>query len=143
MKTHIKYQLTGLAFACALSMAVPSHAETDPKLGINQPEAKKLDYRSQLGLSDEQWTKVKAILERSAKATCALPKDDKSAATRERREKIQKEIQGKLAMVLTPEQMQRLQDLRHQKMEHEMQRMQGKGEKQCTGEEQDPTKPCK
>src|SRR5579862_2662107 len=101
MKTYIKYKLTGLAFACALSMAIPSHAGTDPKLGINQPEAKKLDYKCQLSLSDEQWTKVKVMLEGSAKAMCALPKDDKSAATRERRERIQAEIQKKLAMVLT------------------------------------------
>lgn len=119
----VKILLSTLALGCALSAplafaqegekAPPQEKrERGPRGGMNPAERVKM-MKEHLGLSDEQVTKITAIVEEGAKAVKAL-RDNKEISQEDRRSKmgeLRKAEMEKIKAVLTPEQTKKAEEM--------------------------------
>ena len=136
MKSTRKYLLA--VCALAIGFAAPAvHAEQDappPPKKEGGPKGDGARMKEQLGLTDEQAEKIKAIhAEERTQLNALREKEGDKESKREEMKKIRETTRTKVDAVLTPEQRQKAAKMREKMKERTEERKGEKGEKEGKG----------
>lgn len=118
MKNSKEILLVAVAITAAAFISTTAKAQDKerqgPRAGGPRPIEMIIEHRQDLGLTDDQVAKLKAVQEANRPQLQAIH-DDKSLSREQRRDKVEaimKDSKAKIEAILTPEQQKKLKEMR-------------------------------